>query len=177
LFLRKKYSCIYGYTGYAEEKLGQDKVISSFPLGGFKQYIFTAKGKPVLTRISQLQGLKVGGIFGDEEQVWFAAFKQAGIDYHLVEKIPQNVQKLMSDRIDAMVSFLPNAAEFLHLFSYPKGQPLLSEYDRMTCHDSELTRDYIRCISASLRQLKQNGTTREILGHFYLDGVFRLAGH
>ncbi|MCP4346442.1 MAG: hypothetical protein GY795_13050 [Desulfobacterales bacterium] len=43
-FFKKKSPCIYAYTDIAVSKLGKDKIKASFPLGIFKQYIFTKAG-------------------------------------------------------------------------------------------------------------------------------------
>jgi len=169
LFFAKKHPCIYVYTDLAVTKLGRDRVIASFPLGSFKQYIFTAKGKPIITSIVALKGLRVGGVLGDTEQDWFTQFKSHDIQYGLVPNIQQNVDMLILGRIDAMVSFMPDAAKWLSQLSYDASSPLFSAYDRLTCHINAQTKDFIRVMSSILKKMKQDGTTKKILGDLYLD--------
>ncbi len=168
-FFAKKHPCIYAYTDLAVTKLGRDNVIASFPLGSFKQYIFTAKGEPAITRIVALKGLRVGGVLGDTEQDWFNLFKNNNIHYALAPSIQQNVDMLILGRIDAMVSFMPDAAKWSSQLSYDASRPLFSAYDRLTCHINPQTRDFIRIMSSILKQMKQDGTSQKILGDLYLD--------
>lgn len=169
LFFEKKYPCIYAYTDIAESKLGKDKIKASFPLGGFKQYIFTKAGAPSLTSIQQLKGKVVGGILGDGEQDWFIDFKNAEIEYQFVTLIEQNIVKLKKGRIDAMISFMPDAAKWQGQLTYQKDKPLFSAFDRMTCHNNLEGRQFINRISPVLKSMKQDGTMRGILGDLYLE--------
>ena len=108
---------------------GWEKIRISFPLGIFKQYIFTKAGSSALTSIDQLKGKRVGGILGDDEQDRFSAFEKAKINYVFVTRIEQNVKKLLSGRIDTMISFMPDVAAYEDTLSYVKDKPLFSSFD------------------------------------------------
>ncbi len=168
-FFKKESPCIYAYTDIAVTKLGKDKIKASFPLGIFKQYIFTNGGTPALTSIDQLKGKRVGGIIGDGEQDWFAAFKKAKINYEFVTRIEQNINKLMAGRIDAMISFMPDVAAYEDKLSYAKHKPIFSSFDMMTCHNNSEGNQFINKISIALKEMKADGTIKAILGDLYLD--------
>lgn len=169
LFFKKKYPCIYGYTDLAVETLGAERLVASFPLGVFKQYIFTKKGTPALTSINQLIGKSVGGVLGDDLQPWYIKFTQMGIDLDLVRSTDQNIKKLQHNRLDAMVSFLPDIQEYVNELSFAPESPLFTAYDRVTCHYTPETKAFIEKLSASLKEIKHDGTLQRILGMFYLE--------
>ncbi len=168
-FFEKKSHCIYAYTDIAVTKLGKDKIKASFPLGGFKQHIFTKTGTPALTSINQLKGKVVGGILGDGEQDWFAAFKKAGIEYQFVTRIEQNIVKLERGRIDAMISFMPDVAKWEDQLNYARDKPLFSAFDMITCHNNLEGSQFIKRISPVLKRMKKDGTMKAILGDLYLE--------
>lgn len=169
LFFDKNYTCIYAYTDLAISRLGQEQIRASFPLGSFKQYIFTAKGTPLISSVKALKGLRVGGILGDTEQDWFKQFKRLNINYNLVPRIEQNVRMLKLGRLDAMVSFMPDAAKWQNQLNYDAANPLFSAYDRLTCHNNTQGRYLIQTLSPQLEQMKQDGSTKRILGDLYLE--------
>ncbi len=169
IFFFKDYPCIYAYTDLAVEKLGKEQVVASFPIGVFKQYIFTQKGKSVFTSISQLKGKSVGGVLGDDMQPWYPNFTKAGIHLELVASTEQNIKKLHSGRLDAMVSFLPDIVEYVDQLSFAPDHPLLISYDRITCRNTPEGRQFIEKISPVLQEMKHDGTMKKILGTFYLE--------
>ncbi|MCP4346441.1 MAG: amino acid ABC transporter substrate-binding protein [Desulfobacterales bacterium] len=119
--------------------------------------------------MDQLKGKKVGGVLGDGEQDWFAAFRKAEISYQFVFRIEQNIKKLRAGRIDAMVSFMPDVAAYEDELSYAKDKPLFSSFDMMTCHNNSKGNQFIEKISAALKEMKRDGTMKAILGDLYLD--------
>jgi len=168
-FFNKKQSCIYAYTDIAEQKMGKQNIKASFPLSVFKQYIFTKKGTKPFTEISQLKGLTVAGTLGDEDQDWFSSFKEAQINYLLLSHLDLNIKMLRSNRVDAVVSFLPDFSKFISELVYAVDQPLFTAFDRITCHNSLESAIFIQKISASLKVMKLDGTTKRILGNMYLE--------
>ncbi len=160
---------MYAYTDHAVEKLGKEQVVASFPIGIFKQYIFTIKGKSVFTSIYQLKGKTVGGVLGDDVQSWYPNFTKAGIHLELVESTEQNIKKLNLGRLHAIVSFLPDITEYVDQLSFDPGHPLLISYDRITCHNTQQGRQFIEKISSALQEMKNDGTMKKILGSFFLE--------
>ncbi len=170
LFLLKGSSCcIYAYTDLAVEKLGKENVVASFPIGIFKQYIFTKKGTTVLTSIDQLKGKSVGGVLGDDLQPWYPNFTKAGVHLNLVISTEQNLKMLHQGRIDAMISFLPDIAEYVGQLDFAPDNSLLTSYDRITCHNTPEGRQFVEKISSALQEMKHDGTMKKILETFYLE--------
>ncbi len=169
MFFDKDCPCIYAYTDLAVEKLGKEQVVASFPIGIFKQYIFTKKGESVFTSIDQLKGKSVGGVLGDDLQHWYPNFTKVGIYLKLVNSTEQNVQKLQLGRIHAMVSFLPDITEYLAQLSFAPGHPLLISFDKITCHNTQEGRQFVEKISPALQEMKRDGTMKKILGIYYLE--------
>lgn len=53
--------------------------------------------------------------------------------------------------------------------SYPPPEhPLLQNFDRLNCHNTERNRDFIRDLSAELKKLKEAGGYREEAGDLYM---------
>ena len=94
IFLAGRATCIYGYSDLASEERGKENIIVSFPIGVFKQYIFTKKGTPALTSYEHLKNKSVGGVLGDDLQPWFSSFTLAGIHLNLVNSTEQNLRML-----------------------------------------------------------------------------------
>lgn len=169
MFFNQDAPCIYAYTDLAVETLGREQVVASFPLGVFKQYIFTKKGTPVFTSIDQLKGKSVGGVHGDDIQPWYPKFTAVGIHLELVSSTEQNIEKLQLGRLDAMISFLPDISEYVDQLSFAQDRPLLVSSDRITCHNTPEGREFIDKISPALQTMKYDGTMKNILGVFYLE--------
>jgi polar amino acid transport system substrate-binding protein len=168
-FLNKEHLYIYAYTDLAIEKLGTDNILSSYPLGIFKQYIFTEKDDEAFVSISQLKGLKVGGVLGDEFQPWYENFTKEGIALSLVRRNEQNITMLEMGRIDAFVSFLPDINEYTYKLSYSIDSPLLVSYDRITSYNTPEAKEVLQRISKTLIEMKHDGSMEKILGSFYLE--------
>ncbi len=167
-FLNGTYLYIYAYTDLAIEKLGKEEVIASFPLGVFKQYIFSNKGTSYST-IEQLSGLSVGGIIGDDIQPWYKDFTDKGISIKLVKSNIQNIQRIQTDKIDAFICFLPDINQYADSLGYTKDSPLFTSYDRLTAYNTRESGIVLERISKALIQMKKDGTTKDILGDFYLE--------
>ncbi len=167
-FLNGTYPYIYAYTDLAIEKLGIENVIGSFPLGVFEQYIFSKKGTSYST-IEQLSGLSVGGIIGDDIQPWYKNFTDKGITIKLVKTNDQNIQRIQNNKIDAFICFLPDINQYADSLEYTKESPLFTSYDRLTAYNTTESRIVVERISKALIQMKKDGTTKDILGEFYLE--------
>ncbi|MEH6476210.1 MAG: transporter substrate-binding domain-containing protein [Sneathiella sp.] len=168
-FLEKRATCIYAYTAFAVENFGKQNIRASFPLGVFKQYIFTKKGTLPLTRISQLKGHRVAGSIGDDKQSWFENFRGQGIDYIFLPRLEQNIGMLSKGHVDAIVSFMPDLNKYKDQISYDIDKPLFIEFDRLTCHNTPEGNRFIYEISVALKEMYLDGTTKNILGEKYFD--------
>ncbi|MCP4353158.1 MAG: transporter substrate-binding domain-containing protein [Desulfobacterales bacterium] len=168
-FLKDENRCIYSFTDDAAEILGKDKIISSAPLGVFKMYIFTKKGKPALTSISQLKGKKVAGVLGLGVYNEKLKIKEAGVKVMMAENNDEAFRVLQKGRVHAIIAFLPDINPFVDELSYSPKNPLIVAYDRITCHNSETGKQFIDSISPTLKKMKEDGTIKKILGPLYLE--------
>lgn len=153
----------------ARSQFGKNEILGSFPLGFFKQYIFTKKVTTPLISINQLQDLNVGGIFGDEEQPWYKNFTNYGVVFEFVRHNEQNISKLNKGRIDAFISFLPDISQYTDQLSYSPDHPLLIAYDRITSYNTPEAHKFMTRISNALKEMKLDGTTKIILDNYYLE--------
>ncbi len=170
-FLREENKCIYSFTDDAAGILGKDKIIASIPLGVFKMYIFTKKGEPALTSIFQLKGKRVAYVLGlgiPIEKVKIKE-KEAGIKLIATENNEESFRILQRGRVNAIIGFLPDINLFLDELSFSPKNPLLVGYDRITCHNNETGKQFINSISPKLKEMKEDGAIKKILGTFYLE--------
>ncbi len=167
-FYKNENSCIYSFTEPASETMGKDRVVVSTPLSVFKMYIFTGKGKPALTSVKQLKG-RVAGVLGYE--VWYdkTNIKESGIDLDMASSDDEALGLLRRDRIQAIISFLPDMNSHLGKLSFSPEHPLFVSYDGITCHNNETGRRFIRAVSPVLREMDEDGTMKKILGDSYLE--------
>lgn len=167
LFKAKKYDCIYSYTNILRAELGDQNIISSFPLSAFKEYIFTKKGGSTLTSINQLKGISVGSKIGNE--IWHDKLVSAGVKIDYSSDDIYSIKMLENGRIQAYLGFLPDNTKYLSKLNYSPEHPLFTDFDKITCHVNPKTKKFIKRISSSLREMKNDGTTSKILGAIYLD--------
>lgn len=166
-FIDKKALAIYGMTSAVIEEVGEDAILTTYPLGAYKLFLFTRRGEPAVSCYDRLEGKTVGGIIGYEAYYRELEDRGIAIDYMANE---ENLMKtLESHRVDVILGFLPDWIPFLNLLSYDPGFPVHIGYDYMTVWKSEEGEDFVRKISPALEEMKQDGTFKRILGDRYME--------
>ncbi|MFT7374148.1 MAG: hypothetical protein ACI8VC_000203 [Candidatus Endobugula sp.] len=128
---------------------GTDVLVSK-PMSTAKIYIFTAKETAPLDSLDDLKGKKVGVRNG---MPYGKTFDTAGLNTKSVSTIELNINKLDSGRIDAMVSYVPDAyAAFESLgippFPHNKDKPIAVHPDSLVCKD--VPQSFIDTFNSSL---------------------------
>ena len=167
MFKSKKAACMYSYSSIMKKEFGEDKIVTSFPLGVYKEYMFTKKGKPALTSATQLKGMSVSATLGTED--WHTELNNAGIKIDYIANDIQSIRMLEQERIQVFLGFIPDLTNYLHRLSYSPEHPLVEDYDQITCHASPKTKKFISQISKSLSSMKADGVTKNILGPLFID--------
>ncbi|EMP54852.1 hypothetical protein MSNKSG1_14012 [Marinobacter santoriniensis NKSG1] len=160
--------CIYSFTDVLRNKLGQDAVVASYPLGKFAFYIFTAKGAPAPAGLDELRGQEVGAVIGHETYL-DPILSGRDLKVFWSKSDAMNLAMLKHGRFDIMIAALPDVAPLLDQLSYQPAHPLLESFDRLTCHNTRRNRAFVKALSASLKRLKSEGVYQDIAGPLYLD--------
>jgi hypothetical protein len=166
-FERKHVDCVYSFTQVMKQKLGDKNIIASYPLGAFAYYIFTQANSKAITTPKQLEGLRVGAVYGHEN--YYRHKLNKNITLTMVNKDSQNIQKLSLKRIDAMIGAIPDLQPYTDSLSYSTEHPLVQSFDRITCHNNVKNRGFIEEISSSLMQMKHSGRYQDISGDLFFD--------
>lgn len=165
-FEQGKVDCIYSFTGVLQSRLGVDKVIYTYPLGTFRFYLFTEPGTAIINSIPDTFGKTIGGIIGHD--VYLKPFMEQGMVIDWVRTEAQLVEMLELGRLEVIVAALPDMQPFTNRLAYAADQPLLEDFDRLNCHNTEQNRTAIRTISEKLRRLHGQGRYEEVAGDYYL---------
>lgn len=166
-FLKNKQSCMYGFTDFAVQELGEERILASYPLSAFKMYIFTNKEGKVLTSLEQLKEIKVGGLLGYE--LYYRPIRSAGIGIDIERKDELNLRKLQAGRIQAMLGFLPDLNAYKDQLNYSPAHPLMVSYDRITCHNNNVGKQFVEIISPKLEEMKVDGTIEYFLSGYLVE--------
>lgn len=167
VFEYRQADCIYSLTDVIERDLGSDAVISSFPLGAFSYYMFNRQPDAPLVSPEELADRAVSGVIG-HESYYRHAVEKAG-SFVLVNSDRQNLKLLREGRVDVIIAALPDIAPFVPTLNYSPQNPLFTGYDRITCHRTAETTQFIRQLSAELRHLKASGFYRQAAGNLYVE--------
>lgn len=81
----------------------------------------------------------------------------------------QNVTMLEHQRFGAIIAAVPDIRPFMDKLSYDPQTPLLESYDRLTCHNTESNRLFLRNLSAEMKRLKQAGVYEQLAGNLYVE--------
>ena len=165
-FEQGQVDCIYSFTGVLQAMLGPTDVVFTYPLGMFRYHIFTLPGAAIMTSVSDTSGKSVGGVMGHD--VYLKPFMEQGMVIDWVRTEAQLVEMLELGRLDAIVAALPDMQPFTNRLTYAADQPLLEDFDRLNCHNTEQNRTAIRTISEKLRRLHEQGRYEEVAGDYYL---------
>lgn len=168
VFQQGQADCIYSFTDVLEKKLGQDAVVASYPLGKFVYYLFSTKGEPPPTSLDELQGREIGAVIGHEIYLDpILSGRNLKVFWSRSDAI--NLAMLEHGRFDTMIAALPDIRPLLGELSYAPEHPLLESFDRLTCHNTQRNRAFVKALSTSLKALKSQGVYQEIAGPLYLD--------
>ncbi|WP_417568179.1 substrate-binding periplasmic protein [Marinobacter sp.] len=160
--------CIYSFTEVLAQRLGEDAITMSFPLGKFSYYLFTLKANKPVSQLERLEGKAVGAVIGHETYLNKVLVNQ-GIDVIWSKSDAQNVAMLEHQRFSAMIAAVPDIVPFLDKLSYDPEQPLLESYDRLTCHNTEENRAFLSKLSVELKRLKDEGVYEQLAGSLYFE--------
>jgi hypothetical protein len=168
VFEQGEADCIYSFTQVLEQRMGEEAVIASFPLGKFTYYLFTPAGEDPVRHLSQLEGQSVGAVIGHETYL-DEVLKDNDVNVIWSKSDAQNLAMLEHERFGAMIAAVPDILPYVDSLSYDPETPLLESYDRLTCHNTEANRRFLRKLSAELRRLKEAGLYRELAGDLYVE--------
>ncbi len=171
MFARKKFLAIYGMTDAVIEEIGDDKIITSYPLGVYKLFIFTGKRETPVSSYEQLKGKSIGGVSGYEAYYQELVNNNIRIDYLANEE--NQIKKLEAGRIDAIIGFMPDWIPFLNKLSYDPGFPIHLGYDYMTVWNTPEGKSFVDKISPVLRDMNSDGTLKKILGGRYMNFEYK----
>jgi len=167
MFKNKKAMAIYGMTHAIIEEMGSTKIITSYPLGAYKAYIFTPRKHPKISSYSQLKNMKIGAING--YQSYFESLRQHNTSINYFTHENMQLERLRAGRIDAIIGFLPDWLPYLANLNYNPNFPIHVGYDYMTVWNTQAGKDFVESISPALMSMKQDGTLQKILGERYIE--------
>jgi len=124
---------------------------------------FTLKTADVRFRIAFRRGNSFGGL-------------SANLDPHQqfgVNNIDQAFGMLKKDRVDLVLAYLPDAQELATKGNgdksfYKTPQPVYVQTEHIVCYRSKETEIFIEQANQAIKQLKESGKLRKILGNAYL---------
>lgn len=167
LFEQNKVDCIYSFTTVFQEKLGLENILYSYPLGTFSYHVFKREGEPPLQDVSLLSGQRIAGVLGHES--YYKAYLPKDVQLELVAEDEQTVNMLERKRFDYIVGALPDLMPYVHRLSFDPAAYLVQNYDRITCHRSQETKEFLNDLSKRLYRLKQQGVYQRLGRDIYMD--------
>jgi ABC-type amino acid transport substrate-binding protein len=146
------------------------KFVNSEPLNIAKIYIFSRAADGPYTSVAQLKGKKVGARRG---MPYGPKFDAAGLTVDLVTEDNLNVQKLLANRIDAFVAYVPDMWQWAAdkkqpLPHHDAAKPLETHKDAFLCKDSPAARDFVKAFDAATVKLRGTGELQKMLGASYV---------
>ena len=167
VFTRGHMDCIITMYEPVTKVLGEGEVVTSYPLGIAKLYMFSRLGESAFTDESALMEHRVGGALGFEG--YFVSYIEKGAVISLVSNENNLVAMLERGRIDIFLGFLPDQQSNLERLNYSPNHPLQVITDPLVCHNNEKGGTFVAVMSEALRDMKSDGMTRSILGDLYLE--------
>ena len=100
------------------------------------------------------------------------AFDQADLNLEAVETLDLNIQKLMINRLDAIVGYVPDMLVRLNQLEtntlhYAHEHPLAIHKDALVCKG--VAPQFIQSFNDRLMQMKKLGELKKILGESYVE--------
>ena len=168
-------SCIYSMTPQASNLLGADSIVTSYPLGVAMLHVFSHKDTPAVTSWKELRGKTIGGTLGFEP--YYTNLIDRGFSILYVGNEEKLTLMLEKERFDVMLGFLPDHFPNLDRLNYSPDFVLHQIFDFITCHKSAQGRMFVEKISPALKQMKDDGTLKVLLGDYYLDFSYSAANN
>ncbi|WKE64575.1 transporter substrate-binding domain-containing protein [Gallaecimonas kandeliae] len=162
---------IYGMTEALAPLLGEDKILTTYPLGVYKLYIFTRKGEAPISSLAQLKGKRVGGLLGYERYYRSLLDKAVQIDFMADESA--QLRKLENGRVAAVLGFMPDWIPYLGKLAWDPGFPVMTGYDYLTVWNTPRGKAFVDAISPALQQMHRDGTLKRLLGKRFMSFHYR----
>ena len=147
---------------------GED-IVATQPINTAKAYIISlTKSRDYFTELSQLSdkvvGLERGINYGK-------AVADADFTASITNSLLQNFNMLLINRIDALIAYAPDIYQAFKIvdgsqFQYQPEHPLAIHKDALVCRG--VGPKFIQNFNSGLKQLKQSGQLRRILGETYV---------
>ncbi|PAU81870.1 hypothetical protein CK501_01580 [Halovibrio salipaludis] len=166
MFEESQVDCLVSLTDVVRQRIGNEALVYSHPLGRFRFHIFTPAGQPPIESVRELEDRVVGSIKGHE--LYLAPILEGAIELEPVRSEEQAVRMLQMGRLDALIAAIPDIRPHLEQLSYVPDRPLLESFDRINCHDTGKNRAFIQALSRELRRLQEKGVYQEIMGSLYV---------
>jgi len=149
-FDKHKVDCIIPYDKSFHKN---PDTVNSLPLNIAKAYIYTDFNTLPIHNISDLSQKTVGARNG---MLYGKDFDQINASVQYVERIEQNIDKLLSGRIDAFVAWSPDSDKAFKLKGISpltRGKAFMEHKDSMLCHDNEQNRAFIKELNKALKEI------------------------
>ncbi|PCJ21687.1 MAG: hypothetical protein COB04_02985 [Gammaproteobacteria bacterium] len=167
LFAEEKIDCIFPAD---RNFYGVSGVIQSDYFNLSRAFIYTKPRHEVLVGVESLKGKRVGARKGISYGPEIDGAK-LGLIYS--RSIEQNILKLVNDRVDAFIAYVPDA---LHAFksmnmeplNHAPDDPLLTIEEGFLCHNNARSRRFIRRLDIALGYIKGDGMLQRMVGKRYL---------
>lgn len=174
-FTSKEVLVIYGMTSAVVDQIGDEQILTSYPLGVYKLFVFTRKGSAAISSVEQLKGLRVGGVIGYE--AYYQTLLAYGVKLDYVGNEDLQFKKLSVGRIDAIVGFMPDWLVFADTLIYDPNFPISVGYDYLTVWKTPLGQAFVEQISPALQEMHQDGSLKAILGERYMEFEYKPTLH
>jgi len=145
-----------------------DDIVQTHPMNIAKIYIFVNKGQRPIHRLEDLRGKKVGIRTG---MPYGKSFENIKLNTQAVPKLELNIKKVQKGRIDAFIAYIPdayNAFRQLGMEPLPHdvANPVAVHPDSLVCRNVQP--EFISKFNALLKNLKESGRLKSILGDDYI---------
>lgn len=126
------------------------KVINSAPLNIAKARIYSLSTESM--SLNALKGKKVGARIG---MLYGPEFDALKLDIKYVNSVEQNVEKLLSQRIDAFVAWSPDVEAVLLKkgLTLISSEPFVVHNEAFLCHDTPVSRAFIILFNEGIDKL------------------------
>lgn len=170
-FTTKNALAIYGMTDAVIEEIGSEEIITSYPLGVYKLFIFTRKGDSSISSYAQLHRSTVGGVHGYE--AYYKELVKNNINIEYLSREESQLKKLNAGRINAIIGFMPDWIPYLNKLSYDPHFSIHVGYDYMTVWNTPEGNSFVDRISPALQGMHADGTLSKILGDRFMEFEYR----
>ncbi|MCD9461091.1 transporter substrate-binding domain-containing protein [Marinibactrum halimedae] len=142
---------------YEAENFSSDGLLQTQPFNLAKAYVFVKPGQPAVSRLTDLQGKRVGVSHG---MFYGTAFAQAALSTEAVQKVEQNIKKLQQGRIDVFIAYVPDvyfAFQNLQIEPYPHdvSMPIVTQQESLVCRG--VVPEFIENFNEKIEYLKSVG--------------------